>query len=305
MDNRISPAGPLAGNVITELLTPFMVYAELLKTSGSPAQSKMVWALGELRDSLEAARLFLVPRGSVLLWHGSSDAIPKGWAICDGTQGTPDLRDRFVIGAGGKYGLEATGGTESATPEVSLGTAKTGISLAAAAPKGTAGKATTGVSVQNASVAVTTGSAKTGATVQNTTLNASTTPSHQHLVGLRIKNGGDANYINAVFPYGIQDLGNSWGNSFTTVGDSGTRVPKTQGTGGSSAHSHGISDPGHTHSASAGQHGHGVTDPGHTHAVTTTAHGHTLTDGGHSHTVSAKALKTMPPYVALFYIKKL
>lgn len=259
----------------------------------------------ELRASLEATSLYLVPCGGVILWHGASNAVPKGWAICDGTNGTPDLRDRFVIGAGGKYGLDATGGAVSATPDVTAGTAKTGISFANASPSGTAGSAKTGISIQNTSVPITTGSAKSGVTVQNATLNTSTTPSHQHLVGLRIKNGGDANYINAVFPYGIQELGNSWRNSFTTVGDSGTRVPKTQATGGSSSHSHGISDPGHTHSASAGQHGHGIVDPGHTHTVTTAAHNHTLTDGGHSHTVTAKAISTLPPFVALFYIKKL
>ena len=224
--------------------------------------------IGELRDSLEAARLFLVPRGSVILWHGASDAIPKGWAICDGTQGTPDLRDRFVIGAGGKYGLEAKGGAESATPEVR------------------AGKATTGVSVQNASVAVTTGSAKTGATVQNTTLTTTTMPSHNHAV-----------YVGRPDTSGEGISGSNR--------DYGTPTNRIVNSGDSGAHTHGISDPGHTHSASAGQHGHGVTDPGHTHAVTTTAHGHMLTDGGHSHTVTVKALKTVPPYVALFYIKKL
>lgn len=250
--------------------------------------------IGELRDSLEAARLFLVPRGSVILWHGASDAIPKGWAICDGTQGTPDLRDRFVIGAGGKYGLEATGGAENATPEVSLGTAKTGISLANAAPKGTAGKETTGVSVQNASVAVTTGSAKTGVTVQNTTLTTNTMPSHTHGNGASLHQQHQMQVLRASGK--LRPDGVSSDNAFYGV---------TDNAGSSSAHGHGVADPGHTHSSSAGQHGHGVTDPGHTHAVTTTAHGHTLTDGGHSHTVTVKALKTVPPYVALFYIKKL
>ena len=259
----------------------------------------------ELRASLEAASLYLVPRGGVILWHGSSDAIPKGWAICDGTQGTPDMRDRFVVGAGGKYALDGMGGAASATPDVSTGTAKTGIRLADAAPGGTAGSSGTGIGIQNASVSITTGSAKSGVTVQNTTLNASTTPSHQHLVGLRIKNGGDTNYINAVFPYGVQELGNSWGNSFTTVGDSGTRVPKTQAAGSSSSHSHGVSDIGHTHPASAEQHGHDISDPTHGHTVATEAHNHTLTDGGHAHTVTAKAISTLPPFVALFYIKKL
>ena len=47
MDDRVSPVGPLAGAVVSELLTPFMVYADMLKASGSPAQSKMVWALLE------------------------------------------------------------------------------------------------------------------------------------------------------------------------------------------------------------------------------------------------------------------
>ena len=50
MDDRVSPVGPLAGAVVSELLTPFMVYADMLKASGSPAQSKMVWALLEQLD---------------------------------------------------------------------------------------------------------------------------------------------------------------------------------------------------------------------------------------------------------------
>ena len=39
--------------------------------------------------------------------------------------------------------------------------------------------------------------------------------------------------------------------------------------------------------------------------ITTAAHGHDITDGGHSHTITTKAIDVMPPYVALFYIKKL
>ena len=61
--------------------------------------------INEILNNLSQVRLFLVPSGGVILWHGASNAVPKGWAICDGTNGTPDLRDRFVIGAGGKYGL--------------------------------------------------------------------------------------------------------------------------------------------------------------------------------------------------------
>lgn len=41
----------------------------------------------------------LVPQRTIVLWSGSISAIPQGWALCDGTNGTPDLRKRFVIGA--------------------------------------------------------------------------------------------------------------------------------------------------------------------------------------------------------------
>ena len=132
----------------------------------------------ELRASLEAASLYLVPRGGVILWHGSSDAIPKGWAICDGTQGTPDMRDRFVVGAGGKYALDGMGGAASATPDVSTGTAKTGIRLADAAPGGTAGNSGTGIGIQNAALNIWTGAAGTGIGIYGATLDGNTLPSH-------------------------------------------------------------------------------------------------------------------------------
>jgi hypothetical protein len=53
-----------------------------------------------------------VPQGLISLWYGSIISIPSGWAICDGTSGTPDLRDRFVVGAGTTYAVGATGGTK-------------------------------------------------------------------------------------------------------------------------------------------------------------------------------------------------
>ncbi|MDD5610562.1 MAG: hypothetical protein PHH69_03335 [Candidatus Omnitrophica bacterium] len=37
--------------------------------------------------------------GSIVIWSGTVASIPAGWQLCDGTNGTPDLRDRFVVGA--------------------------------------------------------------------------------------------------------------------------------------------------------------------------------------------------------------
>ena len=52
--------------------------------------------------------------GMIMLWSGSTDAVPSGWSLCDGTGDTPDLRDRFVVGAGSSYDVNATGGSKDA-----------------------------------------------------------------------------------------------------------------------------------------------------------------------------------------------
>jgi microcystin-dependent protein len=52
----------------------------------------------------------LVPSGVILMWSGSIASIPSGWFLCNGANDTPDLRDRFVVGAGSTYAVGATGG---------------------------------------------------------------------------------------------------------------------------------------------------------------------------------------------------
>ena len=52
--------------------------------------------------------------GMIMLWSGATDAVPAGWSLCDGTGNTPDLRDRFVVGAGNSYDVNATGGSKDA-----------------------------------------------------------------------------------------------------------------------------------------------------------------------------------------------
>jgi len=56
-----------------------------------------------------------IPTGMISLWYGSIGSVPSGWYLCDGSNGTPDLRDRFIIGAGTSYAVGATGGTSSVT----------------------------------------------------------------------------------------------------------------------------------------------------------------------------------------------
>lgn len=46
----------------------------------------------------------------IVQWSGSISEIPNGWQLCDGTNGSPDLRDRFVLGAGVTYSVGDMGG---------------------------------------------------------------------------------------------------------------------------------------------------------------------------------------------------
>jgi hypothetical protein len=55
-----------------------------------------------------------IPSGCILIWSGSAGSIPSGYLICDGTNGTPDLRNSFVLGAGNSYTVGQTGGSTDA-----------------------------------------------------------------------------------------------------------------------------------------------------------------------------------------------
>ena len=117
-----------------------------------------------------------VPSGCILLWSGSVGSIPSGFVLCDGTNGTPDLRNSFVLGAGNSYTVGQTGGTADAVIVAHTHTATVTdpghlhtISPAyygASSPNGFAGSggagqtygstqsATTGISVTNTSTGV-------------------------------------------------------------------------------------------------------------------------------------------------------
>jgi microcystin-dependent protein len=63
--------------------------------------------------ALAARANFTVPAGGIIMWSGQM--VPPGWALCNGAAGTPDLRDRFIVGSGGQYQIHADGGTATVT----------------------------------------------------------------------------------------------------------------------------------------------------------------------------------------------
>lgn len=74
---------------------------------------------GSVTQDKLAPDLSLVPAGTIVMWSGDIANIPVGWALCDGTNGTPDLRGRFIVGAGGTYLVGDTGGANSVALTVS------------------------------------------------------------------------------------------------------------------------------------------------------------------------------------------
>jgi microcystin-dependent protein len=81
-------------------------------TDGSDATFR-----GDVLDASSYSRL--IPTGGIILWSGAISAIPNGWYICDGTNGTPNLTDKFVIHAdadsGGTRDVGDTGGAHTHT----------------------------------------------------------------------------------------------------------------------------------------------------------------------------------------------
>lgn len=55
-----------------------------------------------------------IPSGLIAIWSGAVGSIPSGWYLCNGQNGTPDLRDSFILGAGNTYAVGATGGSKDA-----------------------------------------------------------------------------------------------------------------------------------------------------------------------------------------------
>jgi len=68
------------------------------------------------------------PSGGIIMWSGSIASIPSGWLLCNGSSGTPDLRDRFVIGAGSNYAVANTGGSKDAVVVSHTHTATSSVS---------------------------------------------------------------------------------------------------------------------------------------------------------------------------------
>ena len=225
-----------------------------------------------------------VPVGGIILWSGAVASIPGGWALCNGSNGTPDLRDRFVVGAGSTYAVAATGGATTVDASHTHGDGSLGADSGGAHTHGAGTLATDTEAAHSHGYG---------------TLATDTEAAHTH--GPGTLNTASDTHDHTLTIYGHTLLYASGTESLNVM---------TNVTMNTDAHDHDV-DSGTT--ASGGSHDHDVTSGstgtggGHSHDVT----GSSASDGAHTHTVSgttatggSATLANLPPYYALAYIMR-
>jgi hypothetical protein len=106
--NQLVPSNPLSTDSVSQADDHLRMIKSTLVATFPNLNSPVTATAAQLNNP--------IPSGAVILWTGSATAIPEGYALCDGTQGTPDLRGSFIIGAGditngAAYAPGATGGS--------------------------------------------------------------------------------------------------------------------------------------------------------------------------------------------------
>ena len=66
--------------------------------------------LQSLKNEINFLKQNQIPKGGIIMWSGND--IPRGFALCDEKNGTPNLINKFIIGTGGNYKIGQTGGNE-------------------------------------------------------------------------------------------------------------------------------------------------------------------------------------------------
>lgn len=206
-----------------------------------------VTATGNLNAVLlKQAANVLLPSGVIIQWHGSVATIPAGWVLCDGTNATPDLRDKFVIGAStsGTYNAAATGGAASASPTSSSAGAHThgGATGAGGGHTHTASSDSQGSHTHS------------GATDSHT-LTVAELPAHAHT------------FTAYATTQGTGSSPGGWNQAVNPISET------TDAAGSNAGHAHTISaDGAHIHNvtlASVADHAHSISSDGsHTHSLT-------------------------------------
>ena len=224
-----------------------------------------------------------VEPGIIALWHGLLAAIPTGWILCDGLNGTPDLRDRFIKGAAPGAEPGDTGGSATHTHDNHPALAHAGAAVA-----DHAAQAHSGCAVGDHAAQV-----HSGSTVGN---HVFTQPAG-HANHVFTQPGGHSNHVftqPAAHTVVATKQGSSAGNVVTTATHTGGAVDAHSAHSGGAVDAHSVTQP--------SQHpilSHGVTQPSQ-HPILS----HGVTQPSDHAAQSHSAASNEPEYYTLAFIMK-
>lgn len=104
---QLNVANPLSTDAVSQADDHLRLIKSVLKNTFPNLDAPVTATPGSLNTPIAA--------GIIAMWSGAVGAVPTGWALCDGTNGTPNLKNRFIVGAGDAYAVGATGGADSVT----------------------------------------------------------------------------------------------------------------------------------------------------------------------------------------------
>jgi microcystin-dependent protein len=113
LSNALTYGGTTLANSVTG--TGSMALSASPTFTGTPLAPTAAVTTDNTQIATTAFVRDIIPAGIISMWSGSIASIPSGWLLCDGTNGTPNLRDRFIVGAGSAYAVAATGGATTVT----------------------------------------------------------------------------------------------------------------------------------------------------------------------------------------------
>lgn len=180
---NVITAGQLSGGTLTVTGAATLSGGATATTAANGTSNTQVATTAFVQNTISNSNL--VPSGVIVMWSGSVASIPAGWFLCDGGNGTPNLRDRFVVGAGSTYSPGATGGSANAIVVAHTHTATSVVSdpghtHSYNSPTGFDDGGFTG-SVVNSIAPDTTGSSTTGITVSTTVNSAGSSGTNANL----------------------------------------------------------------------------------------------------------------------------
>lgn len=290
------------GSGIAPLTSPAFTGTPTAPTAAGGTNTTQLATTAFTTTAISTALSAALPAGVIMLWSGSIVSIPVGWALCNGTSGTPDLRDRFVVGAGTTYAVNATGGANTVTLDTTQipSHTHTGSSTTTSANVDHTHSGTTNNTDINHQHAINGNTGLQSANHIHTGL-TDTVGDHQHAAPSAPSENAGPRY-----PFGA---GGGVGSEKQTSG--GVYSAERALTNGAGSHFHNLTTSGvsenHFHGISFNS---GFSGPTHAHGFATggmsanTTHAHnysfttTSTGGGLAH-------ENRPPYFALAYIMKL